>query len=81
MTEIGPAITRPASDDIAVWPAGTCPHLGEIWNGGFSFLSDDDAIVDIDDRARLKALGIEAEMGEPPLPDGPPASGPDLRSL
>ncbi|AOR81211.1 hypothetical protein [Novosphingobium resinovorum] len=64
MTEVGPAITHSLHpDDIAVWPDGTCPHLGEIWNDGFSFLSNDDGVVDIGDRARLKALGIEAEMG------------------
>ena len=64
MTEIRPAITRPLHpDDIAVWPDGTCTPLGEIWNGGFSFMSDDDEVVDIDDRARLKALGIGEEMG------------------
>src|SRR5690606_34690204 len=52
MTEIGRAISRfPHPDDIAVWPDGTCPHLGEIPNGGFNFLSDVDEVVDIDDRA------------------------------
>lgn len=64
MTEIHPAITRPLHpDDIAVWPDRTCTHLGEIWDGGFIFLSDHEEVGDIDDRARLKALGIEEEMG------------------
>lgn len=28
-------------DDIAIWPDGTWAHLGDVWNGGYSLMSDD----------------------------------------
>ncbi len=28
-------------DDIAIWPDGTWAHLGDVWNGGYSFMSND----------------------------------------
>ncbi len=42
MTTTGTAAARALHrDDIAIWPDGTWAHLGDVWNGGYSFMSDD----------------------------------------
>ncbi len=54
------------TDDIAFWPDGTWATLGEVWAGGFTFMSDDFEIVRWDDDARLTALGLAEELGIQP---------------
>ncbi|MGK6316868.1 hypothetical protein [Neorhizobium sp. DT-125] len=52
-------------DNIVVWPDGTWAALGEVWNGGFSYKSDDFEIVRFDNAARLKELGLADELDLP----------------
>lgn len=51
------------TDDIVFWPDGTWAKLGEVWAGGFTFMSDDFEIVRWDDDDRLTALGLAEELG------------------
>jgi hypothetical protein len=48
-------------DDIAVWPDGIWAELADVWNGKYNFLSDDYEVVALEDRVRLKALGVTDE--------------------
>ena len=62
MTTTGTAVARAfLCDNIAVWPDGTWTHLGDVWNGGYSFMSDDYEIVRLDEAARLKEHGIDVD--------------------
>jgi len=55
MTTTGAAAARALHrDDIAIWPGGTWGHLGDVWNGDYSFMSDDYEIVRLEDAVRLK---------------------------
>ncbi len=51
-----------SSDDIAVWPDGTWAFIGDIRRGDYDYMSDDYEQVRIEDRARLKTLGILDEL-------------------
>jgi hypothetical protein len=53
-------------DDIAVWLDGAWAHLGETWNGGFGWRSDDYEIVRLEDVDRLRALGLADDFDLPP---------------
>lgn len=65
-------------DDIAVWPDGTYAELGDVWNGGHGWKSDDYLMVNLDDatqlEATLKAHGLEDVAAEltAGLGDAPP---------
>lgn len=62
MTTTGTAAARALHrDDIVIWPDGTWAHLGDVWNGGYSFMSDDYEIVDLEDAVRLKEHGIDVD--------------------
>ncbi|AMS45396.1 hypothetical protein [Aminobacter aminovorans] len=62
MTTTGTAAARALHrDDIAIWPDGTWAYLGDVWNGGYSFMSDDYEIVHLEDAVRLKEHGIDID--------------------
>lgn len=46
-------------DDFAVWPDGFWAVLEDIWNGHYSYRSDDYEMVHQDNHARLIELGVE----------------------
>jgi hypothetical protein len=63
MTTTNLVPTKPLHrQDIAVWPDGTWAELGDVWNGGYHFMSDDYEVVSLEDHVRLKALGIDEEV-------------------
>jgi hypothetical protein len=46
-------------DDLAVWPDGFWAVLKDVWNGHYSYRSDDYEMVHQDNHARLIELGVE----------------------
>lgn len=52
----------PNAEDIASWPDGDWAHLGDIWEAGNHWKSDDYEVVLIEDTVRLRELGILDEL-------------------